>query len=76
MTREEMIFQTKLHWLKYHSKAVKNWKPEDFMKQALAAADLTRMEMDSLMLIGLDEKTAWSEAKTLFCIAPPPRMES
>jgi hypothetical protein len=41
----------------------------------MAAAKLTRLEMDNLKALGLDEATAWTEARNLFCLAPPPRMD-
>lgn len=38
----------------------------------MAAAKLTRMEMDTLIAIGVDPRVAWSDCATLFCLAPPP----
>lgn len=29
--------------------------------------------MDSLKAVGLDEVTAWTETRNLYCLAPPPR---
>lgn len=74
MTLDEMKMQAIRHWKTYHRKLVKNWMPEDFQREAQAAAELTRQEMDDLKMIGLDERTAWTEVKTLYCIAPPPQL--
>jgi hypothetical protein len=30
---------------------------------------LTRMEMDTLKLMGMTEEEAWAEARSLFCLA-------
>ncbi len=38
---------------------------------AMACAKLTRMEMDALKLIGMDEAEAWAEARALFCLKRP-----
>lgn len=43
--------------------------------QIIPVARLTRAEMDSLKAIGLDEETAWTEARNLYCLAPPPKSD-
>lgn len=72
MTLEEMQQATLNHWLLYHRKACLKLGKEA-PKQAMACARLTRMEMDDLKKIGLDEETAWTEARTKYCLAPPPK---
>jgi hypothetical protein len=44
---------------------------ETAVPEAMACAKLTRMEMDALKLIGLDEDSAWAESRTLFCLKRP-----
>ena len=72
MTLDEMQQATINHWLTYHRSAAMKLGKE-LPKQAKACAQLTRKEMDSLKMIGLDEETAWTEARNLFCLAPPPK---
>lgn len=48
---------------------------EEVLKQAMACARLTRKEMDALKEVGLDEETAWTETRNLFCLAPPPKSD-
>ena len=48
---------------------------EEVLKQAMACARLTRKEMDDLKAIGLDEELAWTEARNLYCLAPPPKSD-
>ena len=70
MTLEEMQSITletwKTHFPKEYRKLGKQAGPE-----SMACAKLTRMEMDALKLIGLDEDSAWAEARTLFCLKRP-----
>ncbi len=75
MTLVEMQQETIAHWMTYFKKDAKRLGAEELAKQSLACARLTRMEMDSLKLIGLDEEAAWTEARNLFCLAPPPKLE-
>jgi lysozyme family protein len=70
MTLEEMQAITLDAWKE-------NW-PKEYRKLgkkapewAKACAKLTRMEMDALKLIGMDEAEAWAEARTLFCLKRP-----
>lgn len=74
MTLEEMQQATINHWLLYHRKAFLKLGKEA-SKQALACARLTRMEMDSLKKIGLDEEAAWTEARNLHCLTEPPALD-
>lgn len=70
--RLEEIQQTILnHWLTQHRKALFRLSPEQIQSESMGSARLARQEMDSLKAIGLDEATAWSEAKWLALQAPP-----
>lgn len=75
MNLEQMQAVTLSHWKENYPAELKALGPEMAMRQARACASLTRMEMDTLILGGLDEATAWVEAKTLFCLTPPPEIE-
>ncbi|WP_211234093.1 hypothetical protein, partial [Chitinilyticum litopenaei] len=58
----------------YPKFAVNLTVPKEWLtRQAIAAAQLTRMEMDALMLVGMDEESAWTETRTLFCLTDPPK---
>ncbi len=73
MTLQEMQQATvNFWWTQFRSQAQAMGK-EEVLKQAMACARLTRKEMDNLLMIGLDEETAWTEARNLFCLAPPPK---
>ena len=71
MTLAEMQQMTVNHWNKHFRGQTQKMGQEEVLKQALACARLTRLEMDSLKAVGLDEETAWTEARNLFCLAPP-----
>lgn len=73
MTVEEMQQITLDHWLSHFRKDALKLGKAGLAKQSLACARLTRREMDDLKLIGIDEDTAWSEARSLYCLTPPPR---
>lgn len=75
MTLEQMQAATISHWRENYPEALKKLGTEMAMRQARACANLTRMEMDTLMAGGLDEATAWVEARNLFCLTPPPEIE-
>lgn len=75
MTEAEMIQETMAHWVTYHRAALNKMPKEERLEQATACARLTRMEMDSLKAIGLDEETAWVEARNLFCLTRPPKYD-
>ncbi|WP_439683416.1 hypothetical protein MNJPNG_14955 [Cupriavidus oxalaticus] len=75
MTLGEMTQITLNHWMRFHRGAALKMSKEERLKQAMACARLTRAEMDSLKMIGLDEDTAWTEARTLYCLAPPPAID-
>jgi hypothetical protein len=72
MTLEEMTQITLNHWMTNYPDRVKKLKAGWLEKQAQACARLTRKEMDMQILVGLDEETAWTEARAYFCLKPPP----
>lgn len=75
MTIPEMTQITLNFWMKeFRSQALKMPKQER-INQAMACARLTRKEMEALMAVGLDEETAWTETRNLFCLAPPPKYD-
>lgn len=73
MTLDEMQQLTINHWRTHFRARVKAMGKEETLKQAMACAKLTRREMDSLKKVGLDEQTAWTEARNLFCLTSPPK---
>lgn len=73
MTLQEMQQATVNFWWTQFRNQAKAMGKEEVLKQAMACARLTRKEMDQLKTIGLDEETAWTEARNLFCLAPPPK---
>lgn len=75
MTLEEMQAITLRHWKENYPQGLKALGPKMAERQALACAKLTRMEMDALKAVGVDEETAWTEARSLFCLTPPPEIE-
>lgn len=75
MTLEQMQQTTvNFWWTQFRSQAQAMGK-EEVLKQAMACARLTRKEMEQLKTIGLDEETAWTETRNLFCLAPPPKSD-
>ena len=75
MTLAEMQQMTVNHWTKHFRGQTQKMGQEEVLKQALACARLTRKEMDDLKAVGLDEETAWTEARNLFCLARPPKSD-
>lgn len=75
MTLAEMQQMTVNHWTRYFRSQTQKMGQEEVLKQALACARLTRKEMDDLKAVGLDEETAWTESRNLFCLAPPPKSD-
>lgn len=72
MTLAEMQQITVNHWRTHFPAETRAVDKEQMLSQAMACAKLTRKEMDSLKEVGLDEETAWTETRNLFCLAPPP----
>jgi hypothetical protein len=70
-----MTQETLNHWSRNYRKEIKNIPRTWLLRQAQACATLTRMEMDVLIAGGLQREQAWSEARGLFCFAPPPKYE-
>lgn len=75
MTHAEMQQLTINHWMTNFRARAKEMGLEEMQKQAAACARLTRTEMDNLKAVGLDEETAWTEARNLYCLAPPPKSD-
>lgn len=73
MTLAEMQQMTINHWTTHFGGATKAMGPGEVLKQAMACARLTRKAMDDLKLVGLDEETAWTETRNLYCLAAPPK---
>lgn len=70
MTTDEMAAIARDHWKKTNPavfrKMVKN---KDLEKESVAAAELTLMEMKTLMRGGLTEEEAWQASKHLFILS-------
>lgn len=75
MTLEEMQQTTLDYWLTYHRRAAVRLGKGTLQEQAMACARLTRSAMEDLMAIGVDEATAWTECRNLYCLAPPPKLD-
>ena len=71
MTLEQIQTQILNHWWTQHRTQVRKLNPEQIRRQSMALARITRSEMDSLVAIGLDEPTAWAEARALALVPPP-----
>lgn len=76
MTLQEMAQETINFWMANFRRQALAMGKERLMEQAMACARLTRKEMDDLKEIGLDEATAWTEARNLYCLAPPPSLST
>jgi hypothetical protein len=74
VTLEEMQQATMDFWLTNFPRRATKMGKEQLHRQAMGCAKLTRLEMDALKAVGLDEQTAWTEARNLFCLAPPPNV--
>jgi len=73
MTEQEIQQQIINHWLTYFRRQALKLGHQ-LQDQALAAAKLTRREMDSLTQIGLSEQEAWIEARNLHALKAPPSL--
>ncbi|GHE20379.1 hypothetical protein [Halomonas urumqiensis] len=71
MTLDEIQQGVLNHWLVQHRKALFRLTPVQIQSESMGSARLARQEMDSLIAIGLDKATAWSEAMWLVLQAPP-----
>jgi len=78
MTLEEMTQVTLNHWYTNYPKDFRKLGKEEALKQAQACARLTRREMDALKLISpsMTDGEAWAESRNLFCLTPPPKIET
>jgi hypothetical protein len=77
MTIEKMMQMTLDTWRMYFPKKYRKLGKERALVEARACALLTRSEMDTIkmMVPGMSDYEAWTEARTLFCIAPPPEID-
>ena len=75
MTLEEMQQTTVNFWMTQFRGQAKMMGKEEILRQSMACARLTRQQMDDLLTIGLDEETAWTETRNLYCLAPPPKSD-
>lgn len=75
MTPKAMVQATLSHWASNHPTETKDLPKDWLLRQAQACAQLTRLEMDVLVAGGLSEAEAWAEARSLFCLAPPPKYD-
>ena len=71
MTPEQIQQIVINHWMTYFRKETLRLTPQEIQRQSKASARLSMREMEALQGIGLDPKTAWSEASRLFLTAPP-----
>lgn len=75
MTLQEMAQTTLNHWTRNYRQEIQNLPRTWLLTQARACAELTQMEMDVLTADGLQPEQAWAEARSLFCLAPPPKYD-
>ena len=75
MTPKAMVQTTLNHWTRNYREEIQGSPKDWLLKQAEACAQLTRLEMDVLVAGGLQEEQAWAEARSLFCLAPPPKYD-
>lgn len=75
MTPKAMAQTALNHWTRNYPQEIRNSPKTWLQRQAEACAQLTRLEMDVLVAGGLDEKQAWTEARNLFCLKPPPKYD-
>ena len=75
MTLEEMQQTTVNFWMTQFRSQASKMSKEEIQRQSVACARLTRQQMDDLKMIGLDEETAWTETRNLYCLAPPPKSD-
>jgi hypothetical protein len=75
MTLAEMQQMTINHWRRHFPARVRAMGEKKTLDQAKACANLTRKAMDDLKEVGLDEETAWTETRNLYCLAPPPKSD-
>ena len=75
MTNQEMTQATLDNWKSNHRQQIKGVPMDWLTRQAQACASLTRLEMQTLMDSGMSESEAWAEARSLFCMAKPPKYD-
>jgi uncharacterized protein YjiS (DUF1127 family) len=74
MTLEEMQQTTINHWQATEPQKLRRWKRATVEEQSRGCAELTRMEMNALKLIGVSEEEAWMQSRRLFCLVPMPNL--
>lgn len=75
MTPKAMAQMTLNHWTRNYPAETRDLPKAWLLRQAEACAQLTRQEMDVLVAGGLQEEQAWAEARSLFCLKPPPKYD-
>lgn len=75
MTLMEMTQTTLNHWTRNYRQEIQDSPKEWLLRQAEACARLTQMEMDVLIAGGTPSEQAWAEARSLFCLTPPPNYD-
>ena len=75
MTPKAMAQTTLNHWTRNYREETQALPKDWLLRQAEAGAQLTRQEMDVLVAGGLQEEQAWTEARSLFCLTPPPKYD-
>ncbi|MDT0619895.1 hypothetical protein RM531_15590 [Salinisphaera sp. P385] len=77
MTQIEIAERAKAHWRIYlpnrYARLVSEGKLD---REAMAAANLTLMEMETLKLGGANEWEAWEAARDIFVLVDPARDET
>lgn len=72
MNIPEMSAVAKQHWRQFYPETYDLMKKNgELDSEAEAAADLTQLEMNTLMKGGLSESSAWEAARQLFILADP-----
>ena len=77
MTNEEMVQMTLNNWRMFFPKQYRKLGKERALVEATACAKLTRSEMDAIKMVvpGMSDAEAWTEARCLFCMKAPPVIE-
>jgi hypothetical protein len=77
MTNEEMTQATLNHWRMYYPAEYRALGKEQALAEATACAALTRSEMNAIKMVnpGMADEEAWAEARSLFCMTPPPEIQ-
>ncbi|WP_319581617.1 hypothetical protein [uncultured Pseudodesulfovibrio sp.] len=71
MTNLQIVDSILKMWQGAYPDEMKSLGKKQCLVQAQALANMTRREMDTLKKGGIDEDTAWTEARYI-CMVPPP----